>query len=466
MSAIRADGPSERAVLVTAALGTMLMPLNSTMVAVALPNIVDDLDVSIASTAWLVSGYLIAQASLQALSGKLGDRFGRRPLILYGLASFGVVSLGAAIAPSLAVLMIFRVLQAVTGALVFPNALGLLRETLPESRRGRAFGTLGSAIGLAAAAGPPLGGALVGIGGWRAIFLVNVPWIAVALWFAVRTVPHRGPSAARGRFDTAGAVALSALLAGTAWLLNPGGADVRVVAIAAAVIAGLMVAFVRYELRRDDPVLQPRFLRVRAFAAATASVGLSNLALYGTLLAVPVLLSHREGWSDAEIGLAIAAMSLPMAVMSPIGGRISDRVGRRFAAVTGLAVLTAALVPLALAGATIAAPLLIGSLALAGAGLGLSNAPVQTASVEALDARDAGVAAGIFSTGRYLGGIAAASLVAVLASATADRYGLLFAVEAVAALLSTICATALPGRAPSRSIAAISVGASASSSRP
>src|SRR5215210_4385162 len=120
--------------------------------------------------------------------------------------------------------------------------------------------------------------------------------------------------------------------------------------------------------RPDDPVLQPRFLRVRAFAAATASVGLSNVALYGTLLAVPVLLSHRSGWSDAEIGLAIAAMSLPMAVMSPIGGRISDRVGRRFAAVTGLAVLSAALVPLAIAGGTIAAPLLIGSLALAGAG--------------------------------------------------------------------------------------------------
>src|SRR5918997_241249 len=90
---------SERAVLATAALGTMLMPLNSTMIAVALPDIVDDLDVSVASTAWLVSGYLIAQASLQPLAGKLGDRLGRRPLILVGLASFGLVSLGAALAP-------------------------------------------------------------------------------------------------------------------------------------------------------------------------------------------------------------------------------------------------------------------------------------------------------------------------------------------------------------------------------
>jgi EmrB/QacA subfamily drug resistance transporter len=448
VSAIRADRPSERAVLVTAALGTMLMPLNSTMVAVALPDIVDDLDVSIASTAWLVSGYLIAQASLQPLSGKLGDRFGRRPLILSGLASFGVVSLGAALAPSFAVLMVFRVLQAITGALVFPNALGLLREVLPEARRGRAFGMLGSAIGLAAAAGPPLGGALVGIGGWRWIFLVNIPWILVALWLAARTAPRRSAAAARGRFDTAGAVALSALLAGTAWLLNPGSVPAWATALSAAALVGVTIAFVRFELGRDDPVLQPRFLRVRAFAAATASVGLSNLALYGTLLAVPVLLSHRSGWSDAEIGLAVAAMSLPMAAMSPVGGWLSDSAGRRAAAVAGLALLSASLVPLALAGASVATPLLIGSLALAGAGLGLSNAAVQAAGIEALDARDAGVAAGIFSTGRYLGGIGAASLVAALASATGDRYGLLFAVEAVAALLSMICATMLPGRRP------------------
>lgn len=432
--------------IVTAALGTMLLPLNSTMVAVALPSIVEDLDVSIASSAWLISSYLIAQASLQPLAGKLGDRFGRQPLIVFGLASFGLVSLGAALAPSLSVLMVFRVLQAVTGALVFPNALGLVRELLPEARRGRAFGMLGSAIGLAAAAGPPLGGALVGLGGWRAIFFVNLPWIAVALWLTVRTVPRHSASAARGRFDTVGAVALSALLAGTAWLMNPGSVPAWAAALTAAVLAGLTVAFVRYELGREDPVFQPRFLRVRAFAAATASVGLSNLALYGTLLAVPVLLSRRSGWSDAEIGLAVAAMSLPMAVMSPIGGRLADRAGRRAAAVAGLGLLSAALVPLAVAGVSVSAPVLITSLAVAGAGLGLSNAAVQAAGIEALDPRDAGVAAGIFSTGRYLGGIAAVSLVAALASGAADRYSLLFAVEAFAALLSTICATSLPGR--------------------
>jgi MFS family permease len=189
--------PGERAVLLTAALGTMLMPLNSTMIAVALPDVVNDLDVSLSSTAWLVSGYLIAQASLQPLAGKLGDRLGRRPLILAGLASFALASLGAALAPSLAVLIAFRVAQAVTGALVFPNAIALVRELLPEARRGTVFGIIGSAIGLAAAGGPPLGGVLVALGGWRAIFLVNLPWVAVAIWLALRSVPRRLPATDR-----------------------------------------------------------------------------------------------------------------------------------------------------------------------------------------------------------------------------------------------------------------------------
>ena len=447
--------------LVTAALGTMLMPLNSTMVAVALPDVIEDFDVSLASTAWLVTGYLIAQASLQPLAGKLGDRVGRRLLILGGLASFGLASLGAALAPSLGMLIFFRVLQAVTGALVFPNCLALLRELLPEERRGTAFGFLASAIGLAAAGGPPLGGALVALGGWRAVFLVNLPWVAVAIWLALRSIPAHLALERHGRFDVTGAVALTLLLGGTAWLFNPG--DVPGWAIAACIVAlvGLIVSFIGYELLQDDPVLDPRFLRVRPFAAATASVGLSNVALYGTLLAVPVLLADRPGWSGGEIGLALAGMSVPMFALAPVGGRLSDSAGRRVAAVSGLALLTAGMLPLAAAGGDVANEVLLGSIALVGAGLGLSNAAVQVAGVEALDPSHAGVASGLFYTGRYLGGIAAASLVAALVNGGQPNYGALFTIEAVAALLSTLLALALPGRVRPPKTEESTVGAAA-----
>jgi Major Facilitator Superfamily len=250
--------------------------------------------------------------------------------------------------------------------------------------------------------------------------------ITVAIWLALRSVPRRLAATDRGRFDLGGAFALSLLLASTAWLLNPGDVPGWTVPAAAAALVLLVVAFVRYELRQNDPILEPRFLRVTPFAAATASVGLSNLALYATLLAVPVLLADRPGWSEGEIGLAVAALSFPLLALSPAGGRLSDRAGRRTAAVTGLALVTAGLMPLALAGENVASGVLIGSIGVVGAGLGLSNAAVQAAGVEALEPRHAGVASGIFSTGRYLGGIASASLIPGLVNAALhdrDRRG-------------------------------------------
>lgn len=440
---------NDRALLLTAALAAMLLPLNSTMIAVAIPDIARDFGGDAGSVTWLVGGYLIAMASLQPLAGRLGDRFGRRPLILGGLAWFAAASLGAALAPSLPVLIALRLQQAAAGALAFPNALAVVREALPEERRGAAFGTLGSAIALAAAVGPLLGGALVDLGDWHAIFLVNLPWVGLTLLLALHTVPAGLGGQRRGRFDGVGGVVLTGLLAGCAWLLNPG--DVPAWAVPAGLVAvGItLVVFLRYESAQTDPVLQPRLLRVRPFAAATAAMGLSNLALYSTLLAVPVLLAQRSGWSSGEIGMTLAALSVPMVALSPVGGRLSDRLGRRTTATAGLVLLAGGMLPLAVAGPGVSVPLLVGSLICAGAGLGLSNPPIQTAGIEALDPRDAGVGSGLFSTGRYLGGIAAASLVA--ASGTGEGgagFATLFALAAAAAWLAAVLATRLPGRPP------------------
>jgi MFS family permease len=437
----------ERAVLLTAALAAMLLPLNSTMIAVAIPDIAGDFGEDARSVTWLVSGYLISMAAVQPLAGKLGDRFGRRRLIVGGLTWFAAASLGAALAPTFPVLIVFRLQQAVAGALAFPNALAVLREELPEGRRGAAFGKLGAAVGLAAAAGPPLGGALVALGGWSAIFLINLPWVGLTLPLALRTVRPGLGGRPRGPFDGAGAVGLTALLVGGGWLLNPGSVPGWVVPVGLGAVAATLVVLVHYELGHPDPVLQPRVLRVRPFAAATAGMGLSNLALYGTLLAVPVLLSQRGGWSSGEIGIALAALTAPMMALSPAGGRLSDRVGCRPVAMAGLVLLGCGMVPLLVGGGDVSVPLLVGSLLVAGAGLGLANPALQTAGVEALDPRDAGIAAGLLSTGRYLGGIAAAGLVSASAIDGSDAdYTTLFALAATASGLAAVLATALPGR--------------------
>jgi EmrB/QacA subfamily drug resistance transporter len=440
---------SERLVILSIALGTMLAPLNSTMIAVALPRIIQDFHVRVSTAGWLVTTYLIAMASLQPVAGKLGDRLGRRRLILGGLIYFGIASLGATFATSLPLLFFFRVQQAVAGAIALPNGTALVRDIVPLDRRARSFGMIGSATAFAAALGPPIGGVLVQTLGWRSIFFVNVPLVLAAVLFGWRAIPATRVERARRAFDVVGACLLSGVLIGLTVLLTLSRrADSALLpALGGLALIGLAAVFVRYEARHSDPVLQPRFFRVRSFAAANGAIALSNLAMYSTLLTVPILLSRRGGWSSAKVGAVLVMLSGAMVVCSPLGGRLADRVGRRWPTVIGLALLTLGVLPLALAGGGIAIPLLLGGLGIAGVGLGLSSAGMQTAAIEAVGPREAGVASGVFSTSRYFGSIVGSSVLAgLLGAAGGGGFRMVFVMVAAAALLSALVALALRDR--------------------
>jgi multidrug resistance protein len=389
---------SDRAVLAAVALSGTLLPLNSTMLAVALPDIASGTGGGVAASSWLVTSYVVAMATLGPFAGRLGDRVGRRRVLLWGLFAFAASSAAAGLAPSLELLVAARLGQAIAGSLVFPNAIALLRDALPQGRRAAAFGLLGSAVGVAAAIGPALGGVLVGAFGWRAIFLVNVPVVAAAVVLSLRSLPSAASASALA--SSAGAVA-------------------------------------RWDWA------QP--LRIPVFGAATAAVGLSNLAMYGTLLAVPVVLAGRPAWSPADAGLALAMLSVAMIAVAPIGGRLADRRGHRLPATAGLALLTVAGAALAVMGSAPSAIGLAGALLLAGVGLGLANAALQTAAIESVDPRHAGVAAGLFSTGRYAGSVVSALLLAALLGHGVSDAGLFFAITAVAAGGSALLALRLEG---------------------
>jgi EmrB/QacA subfamily drug resistance transporter len=433
----------ERAVLITVTLATMLAPLNSTMIAVALPRITADFAAGATSAGWLVTAYLIIMATFQPIAGKLGDQFGRRPLLLGGLAGFGLASAGAALAPNLLVLVALRALQALAGALALPNGVALLRELIPAERRGVRSGTVGAAVALAAAAGPPLGGLLVTAGGWRAIFLVNLLLVVPALLIGWRAIPSAHSRASQRHFDLAGALMLAGLLVATALLLMLGRAETSALPSAVALAGGLAL-FLRRELAYPDPLIPPRLFRRRAFAAANGAIGLSNLAMYVALLALPVWLARLPGWSSARSGLALAALSATSVLFAPIGGRLTDRYGRRWPTVAGLGLLALGLSPLALFASDRSAGqlgALLGGLALAGIGLGLASAGLQTSAVEAADAREAGVASGVFSTSRYLGSIVGSSVLAGLLAT--GRLELAFPMVVLAASAAAIVGLAL-----------------------
>jgi len=171
--------------------------------------------------------------------------------------------------------------------------------------------------------------------------------------------------------------------------------------------------------------------------------------MYSTLLAIPILLFRWAGWRSTEVGLVLAAMSAGMVVFSPIGGRLADRLGRRWPTVTGLSLLTLGLLPLALIGGGITTLALLGGLGLAGAGLGLSSAGLQTAAIEAVEPQQSGVASGVFSTSRYLGSIVGSSVLAGTLGPTGDGLGgfvAVFAMAVVAAFLSAVVSFGLQGR--------------------
>ena len=434
--------------LIAVAFAALLAPLNSTMIAVALPDIVDSFDTSIGTASWLVTSYLLALAVIQPVAGKLGDRHGRRGFVLGGVAVFGLASLGGALAPSLSFLIAFRVLQAVSGAVVFPNGAGLIRDLVPADRRGRAFGIVAGLTALAAGLGPLLGGVLLLAGGWRAIFLVNLPVVGVALAIGWRAVPRRPGVVPETAFDWLGAALLAAVLGGSALVVIEGRHAPAALAPGILVLVVLAVVLIAWELRHPDPVFQPRFFAIRPFAAANAGISSSNLAFYMLLIATPILLTRHLGWSSLQVGLALALLSAPMAVFSPVGGRLADRYGRRLPSVAGCVLLTVGLLPFALT-AGLSPHALLPCLALMGAGVGLSTAGLQASAVEAVGPAEAGVAAGLFSTSRYIGSFAGSIALARLLDKGHGLAGFhaVFLIAFAAAVVSVLVTMALPARA-------------------
>lgn len=432
-------------------LGTMLVPLNSTMIAVALPDVMRHFDAGLASAGWLVTAYLAAMASLQPVAGKIGDRLGRRRMVLGGLGLFGLASVAAAAAPTLWILLVFRILQAVAGAMVVPNNAALLRQAVPEERRGRSFGMLGVGIALAAGLGPPIGGVLVEVSDWRAIFFVNIVLVLPALVLGWRWLPRTTLRSQDSRFDVGGAIMLPVLLVLGVILLMSVGHQTNVAGLVGGLVVAAIVAaaFARQEVRHPDPVFQPRLFPRRAFAAANGGIGFGNLAMYSLLLSVPLLLADRSGYSSMQMGAVLTALSASMLVLAPVGGRLADRFGRRLPTTAGFTVLTAGAVFVAVQGADIGIGSLVVGLAVLGSGLALATPGLQATAVEAVDPQHAGAAAGVYSTSRYLGSILGSAIVASLLGGDAgggSGVGPVFAVVVVAAALATIASLGMQAR--------------------
>jgi EmrB/QacA subfamily drug resistance transporter len=379
------------------------------MLAVALPDLRSDFDVGHAEIAWLVSAYLIAMAVSQPLGGRIGDQLGRANVFRIGLIAFLVLSLACAAAPSFPLLMVFRTGQALVGAAAIPNGMAMMRESLPINQLGRSGGFTGSAISIAAAVGPLLGAALLELGSWRFLFLTNVPLVGLGL-FSLAMLHYKGTGIRSPlSLDVVGAVAFAVLLVAVTLLLNGlGGRESTVVLLAATVALVLFGAvFLRRQASSETPIAEWRLFRIRSYAASTLFILLGNFVMYTTILAIPFFLTDVLGREDKlSRGLLLACISMPMIVIGPLAGRLSDSVGRRPLVIAGSLLLIA---PVAALTGGISKDVdygfLAASLACLGIGMSLSFGPVSAAAIESTPRELAGTAAGTNSMMRYLGSI-------------------------------------------------------------
>ncbi|HEX5241095.1 MAG TPA: MFS transporter, partial [Candidatus Limnocylindrales bacterium] len=369
-------------------------------------------------------------------------------------AGFGAASLVATYATSFGILELSRVLQAVSGALVSTSSAALIRETAPADRRGEAFGLFDLLTSTSAAIGPFVGGVIVGALGWRAMFFVAVP-IALVSAILVLVVVHpsrEADLADRGAhprpLDAPGLVLLGLAIAAFLVALHAiGDADATGQLVAAAAVVPLLLAFLAVEGRESHPAVDPRLFRRAAFAAAVAGVFGSTVVLHGSFILVPLLVERLLGNSATTTGIVLLGLAGVGAVVSPFGGRLSDRRGRRLAVVAGSLLSAIGLAFLALPASIASAAAVALLLGVVGFGNGLTS-PRQAAALESVEPARVGMAAGTYYTGRYLGGVVGASLAGALLGTTVTAGGVTlgFAVLAGTMVLVTVASLGLPGR--------------------
>ena len=393
---MKTSSRSKSIVLIVSSLSLLMVGLDATAVNVALPAVGRDLGADVAGLQWTVDAYTLVVAALLLLSGSIADRVGRRRTMLVGLGLFSAASLACSVAPSVGLLVAFRAAQAVGGAMLNPVAMAIVANTFTEPReRAQAIGIRGAMFGVSMALGPLLGGLLTGSVGWRAIFLINVPIGLAAIALTRSFVPESRAENPR-RLDPIGQVLMTLLLGTVVFGLI----EAPVVLVAAAV---MLIAFLAYERRRREPLIDPRFFRSVPFSSGIAASVAAYAAFGGFLFLTTLYLQGAHGLSPLAAGAVLAPMAVMTVIASPLSGRILGRRGARIPlAIAGGGILAGCLALTGI-GAQTPVALLVLATVVFGIGFGFVNAPVTEAAVSGMPRAQAGVASAIATTSRMLG---------------------------------------------------------------
>ena len=369
---------------------------------------------------WTVNAYSLSFAVLLMTAAALGDRWGRRRMLVAGLSLFTVSSAACALAPSVGWLIAARAVQGAGSACVMPLAMAMLTAAYPPEQRGKALGVFSALVGLAVVGGPLVGGAVTEGLAWQWIFWLNVPvGLVVVPLVLLRTSESFGP---RRRLDAVGLLLVTVAALGLVWGLirgNPVGWSSAEVLVALVVGAVAFAAFVGWELRVEEPMLPMQFFRSPAFAAGNAATFLMYATLMGALFFVSQYLQVSFGYGPLAAGLRLLPWTAPLFVAGPVSGVLSDRFGPRTLLSTGLLLQSAGLAWISVNAATGRGyGASVAALVVAGTGVTMAMPAAQSAVLGAVPPTAIGKASGTFNTLRQLGAVFG---IAVLAMVFADR---------------------------------------------
>lgn len=412
----------QKIILGTVCLAALAITLDTTIVNVALPELSRQLDASTRDLQWIVDAYNLSFASLVLTAGSIGDRFGRRPALLAGLAGFAVTSFAGGLVDSANALILIRFLMGASAAVIFPTTLSIITNTFPDRRRrAKAIGIWGAVTGLGVAVGPVVGGVLLAHFSWPSVFFALVPVAALAFtatWFWVPESSNPG----QARIDIPGLVLSTAAIGLLVYTIIEGpesgwGSPARIAGFLAAGL--LIVVFIAVEKRRDAPMIDVTLFRNPAFSAASGSVTLAFFALFGFIFLVTQYFQLIRGYGTLSTGVRILPVALSIAIGSVGGASLAVRIGTRSTVMAGLTLLATSFGWIALSPAFMPYGVIVGQMVLMGLGLGLTTTPATESILSVLPPAKAGIGSAVNDATRETGGTLG---VAVLGSIFTSLY--------------------------------------------
>ena len=435
----------------TAALGSFVTSLDSSAVNAVLPVIRAAFHTTIPIVQWVLLGELLVTSGLLLAFGRLGDQLGHKRLYLAGLRVFVLGCAFCAAAPSVDLLIAFRIVQGIGAAMLLATSPALLVKSFPAERRGQALGLRASLIYLGLSAGPVVGSWLTGYYGWRAVFYMQLPVVVVGLTLAQRVIPDDPPTTRQKWFDFPGAATWTCGLAALVFALNRGNAwgwTSPAVLLLLLLCAALLIAFLRTERRSPNAIIDLTLFARSAFSLSVAALVLSFVSGYLLTFLLPFYLVQGRHMLPSRAGLLLGAYGLTRATVAPLGGRLSDRIGSRLPATFGATMLALGSFLLSRLTPHSSPGVLIAGVLIAGSGIGIFVPPNNNMLMSAVPRSLQGIASGMLATSRTVG---MAIGVALAGGVRASDAG--FALAAGIALLTAlICAAACPIRKTTRGV--------------